>query len=151
MHPTPLITLSWAIQLPGRAITSWGGGEGSVCGNGTTGTSPDHPPWLTPQKGSSMGSEGSKVEKHHPERLCMRLPERIWPRLHGIQCCLVSLKLTLSSALSHRGQDPSFWAKANPAAEAGKERTEPASEKACGFPNILQSKAKPAVLTCCEQ
>lgn len=49
------------------------------------------------------------------------------------------------------GQDPAFWAKANAAAEAGTEGTEPASEEACGFPNILQSKAKPAVLTCCEQ
>lgn len=57
----------------------------------------------------------------------------------------------LCSALAHHGQNLVFWVKANTAAEAGTEGTETASEKACGFPNILQSKAKPAVLTCCEQ
>lgn len=57
----------------------------------------------------------------------------------------------LFSAPAYHGQDLAFWAKANAAAEAGKEGTEPASEKQCGFPNILQSKAKPAILTCCEQ
>lgn len=35
------------------------------------------------------------------ESLYLWLPGRFWPWLHEIQCCLVSLKLTLSSALAH--------------------------------------------------
>lgn len=98
MASFPVIISPWAILLPGRAVISPG------LGNGTTGTCPGHTHWLTHPAGLSAGPEGSNVAKHQPsllESLYLWLPGRFWPWLHELQCCLVSLKLTLSSALAH--------------------------------------------------